>query len=110
MGSGGLQDGPRGLGDIRTWPDKPEEWRKMLQESSKRHTEKAETAKIIRLVWVFEGFWLLQVFGGTCLEEGFGEVRDPKTGPNEPKTAPTSTEDCPGELLERSQTALGRRL
>ena len=86
MGSGGLQDGPRGLGDIRTWPDKPEEWRKMLQESSKRHTEKAETAKIIKLVWVFEGFWLLQVFGGTCLEEDFGEVRDGPKGPQEEAT------------------------
>ena len=49
MGPGGLQDGPRGLGDIPTWPERPQEWRKMLQESSKRRKEEAETAKIIKI-------------------------------------------------------------
>ena len=89
MGSGGLQDGPRGLGDIRTWPDKPEEWRKMLQESSKRHTEKAETAKIIKLVWVLKvfGFFRFSVEHASkrISERSETAPNGPKKRRNEPK-------------------------
>ena len=63
MGLGGLQDGPTGLGHIPTWPERPQEWRQMLQESSKRRKWEAETAKIMEILWAFEGLWLLQFFG-----------------------------------------------
>ena len=62
MGPGDLQDGLGGFVNIPTWRERPQEWRKMLQESSKWRKEEAETAKIIKILWVFEGFWLLQVF------------------------------------------------
>ena len=76
MGPGDLQDGLGGFVGIPTWPERPQEWRKMLQESSQRRQEEAETAKSSKIPRVFEGFWLPQIFGGACHAEGFGGVRD----------------------------------
>ena len=66
MGPGDLQDGPGGFVGIPTWPERPQEWRKMLQESSQRRQEEAETATNIKIRWVFDSFWLPQIFGAAC--------------------------------------------
>ena len=110
MGPGGLQDGPRGLGDIPTWPERPQEWRKMLQESSKRRKEEAETAKIIKIHLVFEGFLASSGFRLILPRRGLRKGSETALeGPNKGQMNPRGLQEAPKTAQEGLRRGPKRR-
>ena len=106
MGPGDLQDGPGGFVGIPTWPERPQEWRKMLQESSQRRQEEAETATNIKIPRVLKVFGFLRFSAERATQKASeGSETAPegtKEWPKELQRAPRGSENCSGGFPERS--------